>query len=126
MSGFTNKKMDGRTRRRLRVRRKIFGTAERPRLNVFRSTKHIYVQVIDDEAGRTLVAASSMDKNLKEALKGLKNKGNKAAAEIVGKELARKALEAGFKKVVFDRGGFKFHGRVKAMADAARAAGLEF
>lgn len=115
-----------RLRRKKRIRRALQGTVERPRLSVFRSLNHLYAQIIDDERGATLVAASSLDKGLRDSLKALKSTGNKPAAEIVGKELARKALEAGIRKVAFDRNGFKFHGRIKAMADAARAAGLEF
>jgi large subunit ribosomal protein L18 len=115
-----------RLRRKGRIRRTLRGTADRPRLSVFRSLLNLYAQIIDDDRGCTLVQASTLDKALREALKGLKNTGNKAAAEVVGKELARKALEAGIQKVVFDRNGFKFHGRVKAMAEAARAAGLKF
>jgi len=112
-----------RLRKHLRVRKKISGTAEVPRLNVFRSLKHIYAQIIDDTAGRTLVAASSLDG----ALKGkLKNGGNKEAAREVGKLIAQKALEAGIKKVVFDRGGYIYHGRVKELAEGAREGGLEF
>jgi len=122
----TKRKRVRRLRRKQRIRRAIQGTVERPRLSVFRSLNHLYAQIIDDERGATLVAASSLDKGLRDSLKALKHTGNKPAAEIVGKELARKALEAGIRKVAFDRNGFKFHGRIKAMADAARAAGLEF
>jgi large subunit ribosomal protein L18 len=107
-----------RTRTRLRK-----AAAGRPRLSVFRSSKHIYAQVVDDKAGHTLVAASSIDK----ALKGsLENGADKAAAEAVGKLLAERAVEKGITAVVFDRGGYVFHGRVKALADAAREAGLSF
>jgi large subunit ribosomal protein L18 len=115
-----------RLRRKQHVRRSLSGTAERPRLSVFRSLNHIYVQIVDDVRGHTLVAASSLDKGIRDALKAFKNSGNKAAAEVVGKEIARKALEAGIRQVAFDRNGFKFHGRVKALADAAKAAGLQF
>ena len=115
-----------------RIRRKLRGTAERPRLAVFRSVAHIYAQVIDDNQGRTLVAASSLDKaGAAKPAKGAKGKakssgGNVAAAKAIGKLVAERAKEKGIKKVVFDRGGYLYHGRVKALADAARAAGLEF
>ncbi|MFM7074988.1 MAG: 50S ribosomal protein L18 [Planctomycetaceae bacterium] len=112
-----------RMRRRFRVRRSIRGTAERPRLAVFRTHKHIYAQIIDDAAGRTLVAASTMDKQLRDAV-GFG--GNKQAAEAIGKAVAERARAAGITKVCFDRGAFRYHGRVAALADAARAAGLEF
>jgi large subunit ribosomal protein L18 len=106
-----------------RVRMKVSGTSERPRLCVYRSLDHIYAQIIDDRAGRTLAAASSADKGTKKILKG---GGNVAAAKVVGKEIAERAKAAGLAKVVFDRGGYKYHGRVKALADAAREAGLQF
>jgi large subunit ribosomal protein L18 len=106
-----------------RVRTKVSGTAERPRLCVYRSLDHIYAQVIDDRLGKTLVSASSADKTTKKSLKG---GGNVAAAKVVGKEVADRAKAAGVSKVVFDRGGYKYHGRVKALADAAREAGLQF
>ena len=102
-----------------RIRRKLAGTGERPRLNVYRSLNHIYAQVIDDQKGETLVSASTL------ALKS-KTGGNVAAAKLVGKLIAERALEKGIKKVVFDRGGYLYHGRVKALADAAREAGLDF
>ena len=102
-----------------RIRRKLAGTGVRPRLNVYRSLGHIYAQVIDDQKGETLVSASSL------ALK-LKTGGNVAAAKEIGKAVAEKAIEKGIKRVVFDRGGYLYHGRIKALADAARAAGLEF
>jgi large subunit ribosomal protein L18 len=110
-----------RTRIHKRIRRKIQGTAERPRMAVFRSVKHIYVQLIDDGAGRTLAAASS---NEKAAAKT--NGGNVAGAKEIGKAIAERAQAKGIKSVVFDRGGYLYHGRVKALADAAREAGLEF
>jgi large subunit ribosomal protein L18 len=103
-----------------RIRRKLAGTAERPRLAVFRSVAHIYAQVIDDAEGRTLVSASSIDKGART------NGGNVAAAKAIGKLVADRAKEKGITRVVFDRGGYTYHGRVKALADAARAAGLEF
>jgi large subunit ribosomal protein L18 len=112
-----------RIRKHARVRKKVFGTAERPRLNVFRSLKHIYAQIIDDTTGRTLVAASTLDP----AIKGkLKHGGNKEAAKEVGTLVAKKALDAGITSVVFDRGGYIYHGRVKELAEAAREAGLIF
>ncbi|MBR1581278.1 MAG: 50S ribosomal protein L18 [Selenomonadaceae bacterium] len=109
-----------RQKRHLRVRNRVIGTAERPRLNVFRSLAHIYAQVIDDEKGITLAAASSMDKDFEG--KG----GNIEAAKKVGLSIAKKALEKGIKSVVFDRGGYIYHGRVAALAEAAREGGLEF
>jgi large subunit ribosomal protein L18 len=117
-----NKDLRDRRQARLRfsLRRKAAG---RPRLSVFRSSKHIYAQVIDDEAGRTLAAASSLDKALREALK---TGADKDAAAAVGKLVAERALAAGVKEVVFDRGAYLYHGRVKALADAAREGGLAF
>ena len=112
-----------RKKRHLRVRKKVFGTAERPRLNVFRSLKHIYAQIIDDERGVTLISASTLSPELRGQLK---TGGNVEAAAAVGRLVAQKALERGIKKVVFDRGGYLYHGRVKALAEAAREAGLEF
>ncbi len=112
-----------RVLRHERVRRNLRGTGQKPRLSVFRSLKNISVQVIDDDMGRTLVSASTVEKSIKERLE---KTGNKDAATLVGKTLAERALEKGIKTVVFDRGGHKFHGRVKALADAAREAGLEF
>ncbi len=106
-----------------RVRMRVTGTPERPRLNVYRSVAHIYAQVIDDRSGKTLVSASSVDKETK---KGLKGGGNIASAKSVGKIIADRAKAAGVTQVVFDRGGYKYHGRVKALADAAREAGLKF
>ncbi len=109
-----------RQKRHLRVRNHISGTAERPRLNVFRSLAHIYAQVIDDEKGVTLVAASSMDKDFEGS------GGNVEGAKKVGAAIAKKALEKGINEVVFDRGGYLYHGRVKALAEAAREGGLKF
>ena len=100
-----------------RIRRKLSGTEARPRLNVYRSLNHIYAQVIDDQSGQTLVSASTIK---------MKTGGNVAAAKEIGKAVAEKAVEKGIKKVVFDRGGYLYHGRIKALADAAREAGLEF
>ena len=110
-----------RIRRHNRVRKQISGTVQRPRLAVFRSTRHITAQVIDDTTGRTLAAAASIETSLRGS-----HGGNIASAEQVGRLLAERATAAGVKKVVFDRGGFKYHGRVAALADAARQAGLEF
>ena len=112
-----------RRRVHARVRTRLVGTPERPRLSVYRSSDHIYTQVIDDRGGRTLVSASSVDKEFKKSSKG---GGNIASAKAVGKAIAERAKAAGISKVVFDRGGYKYHGRVKALADAAREAGLQF
>jgi len=109
-----------RARIHKRIRRKLAGSPERPRLAIFRSVAHIYAQVIDDSRGTTLVSASSVDKGAKT------NGGNVAAAKAIGKLVAERAKDKGIKSVVFDRGGYKYHGRVKALADAAREAGLEF
>ena len=114
-----NKRNEIRQRIHSRIRQKMAGTAERPRLNVYRSLSHIYVQVIDDQTGHTLVSASSMQLKLKTG-------GNIASAKEIGKAVAELAVAKGIKKVVFDRGGYLYHGRVKALADAAREAGLEF
>ncbi len=112
-----------RLRRHRRVRKRVFGTPERPRLNVFRSLKHIYAQIIDDERGHTLVAASTLEPEIRERIKGM-TKTEQAA--VVGRTLAHRALAAGITAVVFDRGGYKYHGRVKALAEAAREGGLIF
>ena len=117
----TKKITDPRVRRHRRVRKKVRGTAERPRLAVFRSNRHISAQVIDDVAGRTLAAASSVESSV-----GAEGTGNVAAATEVGRLVTERAKAAGIDKVVFDRGGFLYHGRVAAVADAAREAGLEF
>ncbi|ACK42277.1 MULTISPECIES: 50S ribosomal protein L18 [Dictyoglomus] len=109
--------------RHLRIRKKITGTPERPRLAVYKSLRYIYAQIIDDTKGHTLVAASSLEKELRSQLKSTKNI---EAAKLVGEVIAKRALEKGIKRVVFDRGGFLYHGKVKALADSARAAGLEF
>ncbi len=114
---------EARKRRHRRVRKKIFGTPERPRLCVFRSLKHIYAQIIDDTIGHTLVAASTLDPALREKIKG---KTKTEQAREVGLLLAQKALAKGITKVAFDRGGYKYHGRVKALAEGARKGGLEF
>ncbi len=112
-------KNDIRLRVHQRIRTRVKGTPERPRLAVFRSLNHIYAQVIDDQKGHTLVGASSAEENGK-------NGGNVAGAKAIGKLVAERAKDKGIKSVVFDRGGYLYHGRVKALADAARAAGLEF
>ncbi|MEX2080125.1 MAG: 50S ribosomal protein L18 [Dehalococcoidia bacterium] len=112
-----------RARRHARVRKVVAGTPQRPRLNVFRSSAHIYAQVIDDVAGHTLAAASDLDKDVATQVKG-KNKTGQAA--VVGKLVAERAKAQGIELVVFDRGGFRYHGRVKALAEAAREAGLGF
>jgi len=114
-------KVQKRQRRKKGLRKRIFGVPARPRLTVFRSAKHIYAQVIDDLAGKTLACASTVEKQDK-AERG----GNKAAAEVVGKKIAERALGAGVNQVVFDRDGFRYHGRIKALADAARKGGLKF
>jgi len=110
-----------RKKRHVRIRAKISGTPERPRLNVFRSNQHIYAQLIDDTKGVTLASASTLEKDL-----DLESTKNIEAAKKVGELIAKRALEKGYKKVVFDRGGYLYHGRVKALAEAAREAGLEF
>ena len=111
------------TRRHRRIRKKVSGTAERPRLSVFRSNKHIYAQVIDDVAQHTLVAASTLDPNLKQEISAT---GTCEASSAVGKLVAQRSLEKGITKVVFDRGGNLYHGRIQSLADAAREAGLNF
>lgn len=110
-------------RRKYHVRKKVFGTPDRPRLTVFRSNRHIYAQIIDDTAGATLASASTGTKALREHLK---HAANKKAAELVGETIAKQALNVGIKCVCFDRNSYKFHGRVKALAEAARKAGLAF
>jgi large subunit ribosomal protein L18 len=121
MSTTTKDKQMALARRHHRVRKKVSGSAERPRLAVFRSNRHIIAQVIDDRAGRTLAAASTTEKDLR-----AEATGNKDAATSIGRLVAERAKAAGVTKVTFDRGGFRYHGRVAAVADAARAAGLEF
>ncbi len=119
-------KDDRRRRIQLRQRKRIQGTSERPRLTVFRSVSHIYAQVVDDLSGQTLVAASSVDPKIKGAFaKGIAG-GNLKGAEAIGKAIAERSIEKGIKRVVFDRSGFLYHGRIRAVADAARKAGLEF
>ena len=121
-----NTKKDRRERIMLRQRKRIAGTAERPRLRVFRSVSHIYVQVIDDMSGKTLVSAASTEPALKGQLAGAARPGNKAGAQMLGKTIAERLMAKGIKRVVFDRGGFLYHGRIRAVAEAAREAGLEF
>jgi large subunit ribosomal protein L18 len=125
MIGKTSKNQT-RTKIHSRIRKKIVGTPERPRLNVYRSVSHIYAQVIDDTKGATIVSATSVEKG--KGVKGEKRPtgGNLASAKEIGKLIAERAKEKGIKQVVFDRGGYLYHGRVKALADAAREAGLEF
>jgi large subunit ribosomal protein L18 len=113
------KRNEIRQRIHVRIRRKMAGTTERPRLNVYRSLNHIYAQVIDDQTGTTVASASTLELKLKTG-------GNVASAKEVGKAVAERAVAKGAKKVVFDRGGYLYHGRIKALADAAREAGLEF
>ena len=120
---FEIKRREARRKRQVSGRRKVRGTAERPRLCVFRSSRHIYLQVIDDDEGRTLISASTMEP---EVAGGLSSTGNTAAAQAVGKVVAERAKAASITKVVFDRAGFPYHGRVKAVAEAAREAGLDF
>ncbi|ORJ63080.1 50S ribosomal protein L18 [Geothermobacter hydrogeniphilus] len=117
------KRRQSRLKRQVRVRNKVRGTAERPRLSVFRSARHIYVQVIDDVNNRTLVSASTVNKDVGAELQGT---GNVDAAKAVGVAIAKRAIAQDIKQVVFDRNGFLYHGRVKALADAAREAGLSF
>lgn len=112
-----------RKTRHLRIRRKVTGTPERPRLSIYRSLNNMYAQIIDDQAGNTLVSVSTLDKDVKEKLN---NAGNKEAARFVGKLVGEKALEKGLNTVVFDRGGYIYHGRVKELAEGAREAGLQF
>lgn len=119
----SKEKVEARLRRRKRIRSHLAGTSDRPRLNVFRSLANIYVQVIDDAKGITLVSASTLDKDVVSQIQG-KNKTD--AARIVGKVAAERAKNVGITKVVFDRGGYKYHGRIAAVAEGAREAGLEF
>lgn len=119
----TKTRKEARIRRHLHVRKRISGTPDRPRLNVFRSLAQIYAQIIDDTQGRTLVAASSIDYDLRDKMQGLKKSEQ---ARLVGLALAERAKAKGIQKIVFDRGGYKYIGRVKALADGAREGGLEF
>ena len=118
-----NLREKSRERRHRRVRVGVVGTPERPRLNVFRSLRHIYAQVVDDSVGKTLVAVSTLDPEVRTQIEGLHKTDQ---AKLVGKMLAERAQKVGIKAVVFDRGGYKFHGRVKALADASREGGLDF
>ena len=118
------KKKTSRDRSRIKIRKKISGTTERPRLSVYRSLDNIYAQIIDDSTGNTLVAISSLAKDAKSEVKSVKGKINKS--KLVGNLIAKKALEKNIQQVVFDRGGFKYHGRIKALADGAREGGLKF
>ena len=119
-------KEDRRDRIKFRIRKKMTGTGEKPRLSVFRSVSHIYAQVIDDLSGKTLVSAASVDPQLKGAFaKGVAG-GNVKGAEAIGKAIAERSIDKGIKRVVFDRSGFLYHGRIRAVADAARKGGLEF
>ena len=119
-------KEDRRDRIKYRIRKRVRGTQERPRLTVFRSVAHIYVQVVDDMQGTTIAAASTVEPAVKGALAKEAKGGNVAGAKAIGKAIAERLIEKGVKQVVFDRNGFLYHGRVKAVADAAREAGLEF
>jgi large subunit ribosomal protein L18 len=119
-------KEDRRDRIKYRIRRRVTGTPERPRLSVFRSLAHVYVQVIDDRTGQTIVAASSVEPAVKSVFGKTERGGNRAGAEAVGRAIAERLKEKGITRVVFDRNGFLYHGRIKAVADAARQAGLEF
>ncbi len=116
--------LNARQRRHLRVRAKISGSTERPRLNVFRSSQHMYAQLIDDSAGHTICSASTLEKDFSARLG--EDTTKTAKATLVGQVIGERALEMGISKVVYDRGGFRYHGRIKAVADAARAAGLDF
>jgi large subunit ribosomal protein L18 len=124
--GSTNTKRQARLKRKKRIRRKILGTPERPRLSVFRSSGHIYAQIIDDIEGQTLVAASSLEKTVRENTLLQSEKGKIPIANHVGKLIAERSREKGITRVVFDRNGFIYHGRVKAVSDGAREAGLDF
>ena len=119
-------KEDRRGRIKHRIRKRVQGTDARPRLTVFRSVAHMYVQVVDDATGRTIASASTLEGAVKGGLPGKAGGGNVAGAQAVGKAIAERLIDKGVKRVVFDRNGFLYHGRVKAVADAARSAGLEF
>lgn len=118
------RRTDARIKRKKRVRKKVRGVSDRPRLCVFRSERHVYAQIIDDTVGRTLVESSSLSKGLVSKIG--RDSGNRKAAALVGTSIAERALESGIKKVVFDRNGFLYHGRVRALAEAAREGGLDF
>jgi large subunit ribosomal protein L18 len=119
-------KEDRRDRIKFRIRKRMRGSSERPRLTVFRSVAHIYVQVIDDMSGQTLASASSVEPTVKAKLTGDTRGGNRKGAELIGKTIAERLKEKGITRVIFDRNGFLYHGRVRAVAEAARQAGLEF
>jgi large subunit ribosomal protein L18 len=119
-------KEDRRTRIRLRLRKRIHGTAERPRLSVFRSLKHIYVQAVDDMSGRTIASAATSEPALKGKMANNARGGNRAGADAIGAVIAERLIQKGIKQAVFDRNGFLYHGRIRAVAEAARKAGLEF
>jgi large subunit ribosomal protein L18 len=119
-------KDDRRQRIKYRIRRRVIGTVERPRLTIFRSVSHMYVQVVDDASGKTIASASTVEPLVKGALAKKATGGNVEGAKAIGKTIAERLIEKGVKRVVFDRNGFLYHGRVKAVADAAREAGLEF
>jgi large subunit ribosomal protein L18 len=121
-----NTKKDRRVRIGLRQRKRISGTPDRPRLRIFRSVSHIYAQVIDDVTGTTIASAASTEPTLKPDLGGPARSGNRAGAQLLGKTIAERLIAKGIKRVVFDRGGFLYHGRIRAVAEAAREAGLEF
>ena len=121
-----NTKKDRRKRIALRQRKRILGTAERPRLRVFRSVSHMYAQVIDDLSGSTIASVATTEPALKPQLNGPARPGNKGGAQVLGKTVAERLIAKGIKRVVFDRGGFLYHGRIRAVAEAAREAGLEF
>ena len=121
--GNTSPRLVSRLKRKKRIRKNIFGTQDRPRMSVFRSSKHIYVQIVDDTQGTTLVSASTLDREFKES----KEEGKKAEiAKVVGSLIGKRALDKGITKVVLDRNGFLYHGRIKALSNAAREAGLKF
>ena len=117
---------DRRDRIKFRIRKRVRGTGERPRLTIFRSVSHMYVQVVDDASGRTIASASTVEPAVKGTLEHKSGGGNVGGARAIGKTIAERLIEKGVKRVVFDRNGFLYHGRVKAVADAAREAGLEF
>ena len=119
-------KEDRRDRIKLRLRKRITGTAERPRLTVFRSVAHIYVQAVDDTTGRTIASAGTVESAVKAKMDAKTRGGNKSGAEVIGQTIAERLIAKGLKQVVFDRNGFLYHGRVRAVAEAARKAGLEF
>jgi large subunit ribosomal protein L18 len=121
-----NTKMKSRLKRKKRIRKNIAGSASRPRLSVFRSSRHIYAQIIDDTSGYTIVAASTVEKDVREHIAAESGKGKIIAAKHIGKLISERAAEKGIKKVVFDRNGFLFHGRVKAVSEGAREGGLNF